>query len=742
MVSVEPKQGDSAVPEVETPPDEVNEPASLQAVESSISPTTHAHPPADFAVTVHADTVLEGDDNPDRVSPRLRASNAPEKEKEIQTATEINNNIDTALLLPATPKARGSTGRRTNRRKRGRVVRAVKVNEVAANDYKSQALLLPSNQYETNLCRRAVRKRDDKEAPAAATPVEAEENSKDDDSDSNDCTEQLEVYGDISLGMKLSVVGGKVIVQHLNALADGRASPAQLTGVVQRGDVLLSINDIGLVNLPIDQLMAGLGPLSTPDATGAYQRNLKLRFAAAEGLDLLTKSEAAKKGDANGSKVDRQQRSDAAQDMFNLFPMVDQLSGMPMFEDQSYAEPTKEADEAEDDQEPALAPSQAEIDVGKKITPLDEMISYKLAMERILDKTLFTSEFFGWNEQFSDLLRQSIPINKDGTKRPPTETRSLTELIELGRRAILGAKALSKGLENVDRGLDVRSFRSWNSTISLYSRASTRRRYVLDAASLPVNFGKVVEEEDEDADDDEGSQGSGGSDDEEQLDGDGLLLRLASHDEIWRKQVVEFLESAIQHAQYDDFDAQAPEDYAAETGDIDSALSKELGSFLFGENMSKILTKNKKPQALPPEEITAVLFDLTTKVSSTVPDRIAAAGSLVSYRSSLVPFTGIKRPNKESDAMLATHFLLHEALPVWLKTFRPLPWEHRRVLWPLEKASSGESTVASTLSDDSLTLDSFGTRQTSQSTAKHRKRKNLREMIEDQQLDVETRSET
>jgi hypothetical protein len=86
--------------------------------------------------------------------------------------------------------------------------------------------------------------------------------------------------------------------------------------------------------------------------------------------------------------------------------------------------------------------------------------------------------------------------------------------------------------------------------------------------------------------------------------------------------------------------------------------------------------------------------------------------------------------------------LLHEALPVWTKTFRPLPWEQRRVLWPVEKALSGEATAASTISDDNLTLDSWGTSQNSPGSVSHRKRKNLREIIEDQELDVETRSET
>jgi hypothetical protein len=756
MASVEPEKGDSPALEVRdqsSPSDEETD--GDDAVQIQIQPAdslentspSQVRAAADFAVTVHDDTIAEGNDgdadDPGRVSPSSNhpsAANVNTREKlqEVQT-----DNLPLDLPDIATPKAKGGR-RRTNRRKRGR---AVQVDESASD--KPKGLLLPSNQYETSFYRRAIRKQQDgsnKGAPTtvttsttapATTKTSGPEEKLQEESDA-------EVYGDISLGMKLSVAGGKVIVQHLNALADGRASPAQLTGVVQRGDVLVSINDLSLVNLPIDQLMAGLGPLSTPDATGAYQRTLKLRFAAGEGLDLLTKSEAvqAKKADGSGSKADAQHRADAVHDMLALFPMVDQLSGVPLFDDLLVAEPVAEPKAIlppkKDDQGLAQPPSQIEAELGKKAVPIDDTISYTLATERMNDRELFASEFYGWNEHYSGLLRQTIHVNEQ-SKKLHMSTQSLAELIEIGRRAILGAKALSKCLENVDRGLDVRSFRSWNSTISLYSRASTRRRYVLDNASLPVNFGKVTEEEEGESE--EGSQASGESSDEEAVDGDELLLRLASHDEIWRKQVIEFLEAAIPEVN-DENEEQPEEASAPETGGIDSALSKQLGSFLFGENMSKILTKNKRPQALPSEEITAVLFDLATKVSTTVPDKITAAGSLVSYRSSLVPFTGIKRPASESDAMLATQFLLHEALPVWTKTFRPLPWEHRRVLWPVEKALSGESTAASTMSDDNLTLDSWGTSPNSPGSASHRKRKNLREIIEDQELDVETRSET
>ena len=114
------------------------------------------------------------------------------------------------------------------------------------------------------------------------------------------------------------------------------------------------------------------------------------------------------------------------------------------------------------------------------------------------------------------------------------------------QRAILGAKALTDHVEHVDSGKEVRSFRSWKSSISLHSRASTRRKYVLDAASLPCTFAapsaatKATDEEDE-SKASAGSMTSGSENEEEAVDGDELLLRLAAHDEIWRTQVMDFL---------------------------------------------------------------------------------------------------------------------------------------------------------------------------------------------------------
>ena len=65
--------------------------------------------------------------------------------------------------------------------------------------------------------------------------------------------------------MLKNYVSGKVIVLSIMPLNDGWASPAQLVGCIQRGDVILSINDKSLINVPYVQvsiLVDKLAPLS------------------------------------------------------------------------------------------------------------------------------------------------------------------------------------------------------------------------------------------------------------------------------------------------------------------------------------------------------------------------------------------------------------------------------------------------------------------------------------------------
>ena len=146
--------------------------------------------------------------------------------------------------------------------------------------------LLPGKQYSATLRRRAIRKMDES-CPSECKNLQGEEGE-----------EEEEGYGDTSLGMKLIIIGGKVIVQSLDALSDGRKSPAQLAGNIRRGDVLVSIDELSIVGLPIDRLIEeGLRPLKFPmsgpggNDNDLYKRVVELRFESGTGMELLKRHE-------------------------------------------------------------------------------------------------------------------------------------------------------------------------------------------------------------------------------------------------------------------------------------------------------------------------------------------------------------------------------------------------------------------------------------------------------------------
>jgi hypothetical protein len=308
--------------------------------------------------------------------------------------------------------------------------------------------------------------------------------------------------------------------------------------------------------------------------------------------------------------------------------------------------------------------------------------------------------------------------------------------VELGQKIMKLTKSLTFSMEDIDKGKDLRSFKTWSSNFSLRSGASARRRLMLDTVSL-----RSHRTHDADASEDE-SVASGGSGTLDDVDGDALLLGLAAHDGIWRKQVVDALKKSIDEME-NGLDEDEVEGEADPVEDMDTALTKELGNFLFGENMSKIITKKKKSHALPREEITTVLFDLTTNIATSAPDEITVFGQTsnnMSLQSSFGATVGKRKAAVRADMLLANMFILHEALPVWLNSFRPFQLDQRRVLWPRMRQSSSESLGGSGTqgSDtDSLTVESVGSAPKSPSRPKE-----LREIIEDQELDVETRAET
>ena len=686
-------------------------PASPETDDTAAVSDEHGANASDLSADYH-EAVVNGAQNPD-FDVQVHDDNASKESEEEDKKASTKNASPTKKAKEEDPEETTTPKVLGRRHRQGRLTLRRASVESDSNSSINTAAALPRGYYETVLVRRALDKSE----------------------------------GDPSLGMKLTIMGGLVIVQSLSTLADGRASPAQLSGWIQRGDVLLQINEISLVNLPIDHLMKGLSPLSTiDDSTGKYAPTLRLRLARGQGLRLLQQAEQRQQIDSLNQAGTANQpfpEMDPAIDMFTMFPMGDQLPSVP------YPQPSPPQAILSSPEPAAKKEISTESDISTTsalLVPgtLEESIAEKLAEERLYERRQIISDFFS-RQAALRLTYHNLQIWTDMEDEvkdsPSTWDLSPAEMMDLGTQALKGAKALSAIMERVDRGSDRRSFHSLTATLSLYSRASTRRRYVLDGRAMPVNFDKVqeatfTEEEGEDGEkDNEHSSvdSAANSDDGEQLDGDELLLQLAATDEIWRKQVLDFLEQVIQQSMEDTSDeCTQPND------NID--MSNELGSFLFGTDMHEVLKRQRKSHALPPPEITSLLFDLTTKISSIVPDRIKAEGDPITVRSSLVPFIGMRKPSQDSNIMLANHFLLNQVLPLWLKSFRPLPVEQRRILWPPERSQNMESTAGSTLSgDDNLTLDSMTTKTTGGGS---RTRKNLRQQIEDYELDPESRAET
>lgn len=598
--------------------------------------------------------------------------------------------------------------------------------------------LLPPNQYETILRRRAICKPQTKQesstVPASPTPsvksLLRRAQSRDEEASAVSVDDEFEGYdeefGDISVGMKLNIIGGKVIVQRINTLSDGRASPAQLTGLIQRGDVLLSIDNVSIVNLPLDQLIDGLKPLSDPIRGDHYKRSLHLRFAAGEGLKLLEKNETAV----------QKPTADPSFALSQYVTFVDQLSGVPMFEPEII--PGAKSDDVTKE---AVVPTPTKVVEPPATLPQrgsrDDLISIDIADYRKMEQQRYMSEYFMGNEEFSGILRASAILFSDQFANGEIPL-TYSQMMESGERAMGGAKALFLNMEDVDKGNDTRSFQKWNSTLSLRSRANARRRYVMK--NVIEHEEPLTEEEPSDLE----SDGSGASGEIDEPTGDELLLQLAAHDEIWRRNVVTVLRNATKAIEGGDEQLQESKE-ESENGDIAREMNgptTSLESFLFGSKVSTMLTSKKQSYALPPEDVTSVLFDLMTNLTVT-PDEISLNDSNHHIRlksNALIPFRE-RHSRGSEDVMFAAQFLISEALPVWLKSFKPLPWKQRRMLWPKIAGASGSSIASMSydISRDDLTDE---TGSTGHASPGRLHRKGLRERIEDMELNAESRAET
>jgi hypothetical protein len=615
---------------------------------------------------------------------------------------------------PTDKSALAGTTYISKRKRNGRLVRLVSID---TKDNREQAPPtsasisttsppLPRNQYTTTLRRRAIRK--------------LEENDT-----SGDCEE----CGDISLGMKLIVAGGRVIVQSLNSLSDGLASPAQLAGVVQRGDVLLAIGNLSLANLPFNQLMEGLSPLSTPDSRGFYERSLDLRFEAGAGFALLALHE---------------QELAITQNNMNsmaLFPMVDQLSGTPLFDPQydigTYQDEkfiadgnadenaTAAVEEAKDtfpgDEEVLISGKSLDGVIDNFSLNLDSLISATLAKERNSDRQRYESEYFDWREDMSDLLRTAIRM-REYHKNDMGKMLTKVERLELGRRVMKIAKVLELNIEEIDKGRDVISLKNYSSNISARSGSSTiaKRQYNMDGTitSFHSNYDNTLDG----AIDEESIDSDGSLDD---IDSDKLLLSLAARDAIWRKLVIAVLEKAaedIKNSREDESKESSP------PGDFD--IKQHLGNFLF-RDANRIQKSQSESSAFPPQEITRVLFNLATFIATSAHDDITVFGASSKISSGISSrrsgATGLRgRASVRGDMLLAKRFILDEAIPHWLHSFQPIPLDQRRTLWPRQNSradSLPRSEYTENSSDiDSVTLDSEGSRKPVLNAAQRKKK--------------------
>jgi hypothetical protein len=462
-----------------------------------------------------------------------------------------------------------------------------------------------------------------------------------------------------------------------------------------------------------------------------FRRSLRLRFSIGEGLPLLKRHDRQQKVSSRvpGSMpMISSTDEDNAGEMFfsQLFKgdtLVDNLSGLPLFTEEIHESPTLEPTPTK--LEPPMSPLPPQFIDTSVLPSLNETISVQIALQRKWNQLRYTSLFYSLDDRFSELLRTSASLleiscqSKSGTDKGDALTHS--ELVEQGKRAMIGAVMLCKFMEDTDKAKEKLPSRAIGSNGSLYSRrsrASTRRR----------PFAEPVQEENSSNEDESLDSGNGSSVDER------LLVELAAHDHVWRQQVLEALRTTLSD---DDISPKGSPRINATPKKDDGNL---IGNLFFGEQVSKILTSKKRSTALPPEDLTDLLFDITTQITAVMPEAIDLTDAFKDDSSLTSSIRGEPYQKSRHDIGMARLFLTQEALPAWLKSFRPLPWFHRRMLWPASPGMSPTSESFSALDDDlSVSVTSENTGWRDQNSGRH---KDLKEQIEDLELDSETRAET
>ncbi len=553
----------------------------------------------------------------------------------------------------------------------------------------------------------------------------------------------MEIVGDTSLGMKLTILSGKVIVQAVTPLSDGRASPAQLAGKVSKGDVLLSIDGRSLVyggleDFNLDLLVERLQPLSTPSEDGFFSRFVKVRFAVGEGLELLSKD--ALKGDrrkkkqlldtkSSGNIISiRDRPTDEIENTLSVssYMTVDHFSGAQLWNQKGspYIQKKRKIHGKSNaiDMEPSkiddhmLKPFSS-----KKIVPLSFAISLQIAWEQISNRKRYISNFFLLKDEASDLLREeSGEKNLEAKEISSCSSESVArkELLQQGKFALSSAKRLydevaSGPLHNMDPLEVVRS-----ECRSFSSRSRFSQKYAPQSNDS----------------DDEASEGDASILNESDLDeiGDEVLFKLAVWNRTWKRRLVETLEAESIHTKEREKKIEGRKAKANSHNDF-----SHLQNLLFGTEVTDLMS-NKNTVALPPPEITEVLFDLANRVTAQVPHNVNVINELdASYHKTVqneITCSAIGHSKIYDEVAEATRFLLDEILPAWMDTFKPISIGQRQVLWPAAKENSNSVSNSDDLSMESAASGwSVGTPE---------RRTKLAEKVAHLELDPHTRIET
>lgn len=589
-----------------------------------------------------------------------------------------------------------------------------------------------------------------------------------------------EIYGDTSLGLKLTIISGRVIIQSITPLDDGRSSPAQQCGtLLARGDTIIAVNGKSLIRenvyspVSMDNIISALAPLSKPIVDAAnkeYSREVRLRCAKGIGMNLLREQDEREnlrleeRGRRRKMGLERSASAgaviDPAADLFGIgsYLAVDQHSGMPMFghiDRRTINPPTNvpvdDADNADERElETEKADGKDKRDVTTKCPQMHLSVQARIAHEVFLDRQYIRkqhmSDFYVLGDNKSALLRPPTPpLIVQESSRDPSEIRQ--EQLKLCARVMSQAKTLVDLAERQDLGLDdleededpLEVASRVCGTASIRTGASRRRWHrgdsVNDARS--ANAGSASS-----SNDNADSRTLRSGDSFGEYD-NSLLIELAANNEPWKANVLKHL------AVYADATAEGAEIPLPPQGD--AAASSGFDHLLFGGDVASILSKKKQSLSLPPGELSALLYDLVDLLESSLPDQIFMKES--STPSAPPAMSGDKtvsfnldKPHSKGNVKLATDFLVDSALGLWLRTFRPLPWKQRRTLWPTSSSNvgDGDSTIMSMsrMDDlDTLSLTSGFTLRTGRTLAEKEKR-NLRELVEDLELDQETRVET